>query len=122
MILLTLFIVSASIMFILILFRSIELYIGRDIISQKKRDSVDRKLKKFFRTSRIVVKVIKRTIYLEIKKIPVLILHLFISLWTSILRISLKMVSLVQGRGDGHVKGSVSDLLKAAEKFKKYKK
>lgn len=122
MTLVTLFIVSATIMIGLVSFRSIELIVGRDIISQNTRNTVDKNLYKFFRISHSIGSILKRKIYFELRKFPIMILHIFVNLWASALRITLKMVSLVQGRGNGHAKGSVSEYLKAVEAFKEHLK
>ena len=116
------FIVSAAVMFFLISFRSIELAVGRNIIPQQFRDTVDRKFKKTLRVSGKIFKISRQKIYFELRKVPVMILHLFINLWASALRVTLKMVSLVQGRGDGVAKGPVSEHLKATEAFKEHLK
>lgn len=116
------FIVSAAVMVFLITFRLIELAVGRNIVPQRFRDAVDRKFKKTLRVSSKIAKLSRQKIYFELRKVPVMLLHLLINLWASALRITLKMVSLVQGRGDGKVKGPVSEHLKATEALKEHLK
>ena len=109
-------------MFVLIFFRSIELSVGRDIIPQQYRGAVDRKFKKVLRISGHIAKAGQEKAHFELRKIPIMFLHLLINLWAWALRITIKIVSLVQGRGDGKVKGPVSEHLKATESLKNHLK
>ena len=107
-------------MFVLIVFRSIELSVGRDIIPQQYRGAVDRKFKRVLHVGSYIAKYSHKKVHFELRKIPIMFLHLLINLWAWALRITIKMVSLVQGRGDGQVKGPVSEHLKAAEALKSH--
>jgi hypothetical protein len=106
------------VMLILIVVRSFEIHIGRDVIPKKVRIFLDEKLKSFFRVCFILSIKFKNKVIRELKKIPVAILHLLVNLWVWALRITLKTVNLMQGRKNGKGQGSVSGYLKTVENYR----
>jgi hypothetical protein len=118
MTLINIFAVSAIIMAVMVAFRMLEIWLGRDIISRKFRDALDELIIDIWKISVNWFKKIKKGTIHELKKIPVFFLHLLIAFWGFALRKTLQAVSLVQGRGDGTARGTVSAHLRTVESYK----
>lgn len=102
----------------MVLFRMLEIKIGRDIISRNFREALDELIIDIWKLSAKWVSHKKKVILHELKKVPVFVLHLLIAFWGFALRKTLKAVSLIQGRVDGTAKGYVSDHLRAVDAYK----
>jgi hypothetical protein len=117
MTLINIFAISAIIMVVMVLFKMLEIKIGRDIISIKFRNALDELIIDIWKISVEWIRLKRKKIFHELRKIPIFILHLLIAFWGFALRKTLKAVSLVQGRIDGSAKGYVSDHLRAVEHY-----
>jgi hypothetical protein len=102
----------------MLLFKMIEIKIGRNIISKKFRDALDELVIDIWNISLNWLKIKRNKILHELHKIPVFFLHVLIGFWGFALRKTLKAVSLIQGRIDGSAKGYVVDHLKSVESYK----
>ncbi len=116
--LINIFAFSAIIMIAMVLFKMLEIKIGRDIISIKFRDALDELIVDIWKISIGWFNKTRKNIFNELKKIPIFILHLLIAFWGFALRKTLKAVSLVQGRIDGSAKGYVVEHLNSVEAYK----
>lgn len=104
-------------MTVMVLFKMLEIKIGRDIISKKFREALDELIIDIWKISVVWIKNKRKKIFHELRKIPIFVLHLLIGFWGFALRKTLKAVSLVQGRTDGSAKGYVSEHLRAVERY-----
>lgn len=105
-------------MVVMVLFKMIEIKMGRDIISRKFRDALDELVIDIWSISINWLKTKRNKVLHELHKIPVFVLHVMIGFWGFALRKTLKAVSLIQGRIDGSAKGYVVDHLKSVESYK----
>lgn len=106
----------------MVLFRMFEIAIKRDIISRNFREALDELIIDIWKIIINWFKKIKILILKELKKIPIFILHMLVNFWSYALRKTLKAVSLVQGRGDGSAKGSISNYISHIESYKDHLK
>lgn len=102
----------------MVLFRMFEIAIKRDIISRNFREALDELVIDIWKIFVNWLLKIKKIFIREFKKIPIFFLHGLIAFWGYALKKTLQAVSLVQGRGDGHAKGSVSAHLRTVELYK----
>lgn len=109
---------SATVLTLMVLFRMLEIKIGRDIISRNFREALDELIIDSWKLSAKWLTIKKKVIFRELRKVPVFVLHLLIAFWGFALRKTLKAVSLIQGRVDGTAKGYVFDHLQAVDAYK----
>lgn len=108
-------------MIVMLAFRALEIKIGRDIIPRNFREAFDELIFDIYEIFLKWFSVKRKKILNNIKKFFVYVLHLLIGFWGFALRKTLKIVSIVQGRIDGSVKGYVQEHLKAVESYKNNK-
>lgn len=101
----------------MVLFKMLEIKIGRDIISSKFRNALDELIIDIWKISVAWIRKKRKKAFHELKKIPIFVLHLLIAFWGFALRKTLQAVSLVQGRIDGSAKRYVSEHLHAVEQY-----
>lgn len=115
--LVTVFGISAAVLFFMVLYRGIEVAMGKDIIPTQARATADKKVVRCIATTQRTVKRIKQRTLHEAKKIPVFFLYVLVHVWKWALKQTLKAVSLVQGRGDGSAQGAVASHLEAVREY-----
>lgn len=98
MTLINIFAFSAIVMVVMVLFRMLEIKIGRDIISKNFREALDELIIDIWKISVDWVNNKRKAIFYELKKIPIFVLHMLAAFWSFALHKTLKAVNLVQGR------------------------
>jgi uncharacterized membrane protein len=118
MTLINIFAVSAIIVVSMVLFRALEIKLGRDIISKNFRQALDELIFDIWKICSDWLSEKRQKVLQALKKGFVYVLHVLIAVWGYALRKTLKAVSLVQGRADGSVRGYVAEHLQAVDSYK----
>jgi len=117
--LITLFFVSATVLFLMTTFRSLELAIGRDIIPVRVRDGIDGKVVRVIAKVRRSARKARAAIKHELRNIPIFILHGLVVMWAWALNQTLKTMTMFMKHGHGRTQETVAAHLQSVKAYEK---
>jgi len=111
-----LFSISAGVMLLLVLFRSLELAFKKDFISRNFRNKTDIFILNIWNKFITFIVKIKDFVASKLKKVSGEVLHFFVLIWEALVKKSEKYIDMIRGKGVVNNKGSVSFFLSSISK------